>query len=155
MRKSYFPHDPSAPGPLRATVARRVRFEEADPLGIVWHGRYASYFEDARESLGDGLGIGYRDFFARGLSIPLRRFTVDYLAPLAYPEEFTVDAVLHWSEAMRLNYEFALRGADGMLRATGASVHLLVDKSLNLQMTAPDFYREFLDRWRAGEISVP
>ena len=69
--------------------------------------------------------------------------------------ERTVEAILHWSEAMRLNYEFALHGVDGTLRATGASVHLLVDKGLNLQMTAPDFYREFLDRWRDGEIAVP
>lgn len=153
--KSYFPSDPTAPAPLRASVSRRVRFEESDPLGVVWHGRYASYFEDAREKLGNLLGIGYSDFFAKGLSIPLRRFTVDYLRPLTYPEDFTVEALLHWSEAMRLNYEFILRGADGSVRATGCSVHLLVDESLSLQMTVPDFYRDFLDRWRSGEILLP
>jgi len=152
MKKSYFRHDPQAPPPLRAVVSRRVRFEEADPLGIVWHGRYASYFEDAREHLGSSLGIGYTDFFSQGLSIPLRSFSVDYLRPLTYPEEFTVEAVLHWTEAMRLNYEFTVRGPGGDVRATGCSVHLLVDSKLNLQLTAPDFYRSFLERWRSGEL---
>jgi hypothetical protein len=29
-----------------------VRFNEADPLGIVWHGHYIRYFEDGREAFG-------------------------------------------------------------------------------------------------------
>ena len=152
MRERYFPTDPSGPPPLRATVPGRVRFEEADPLGIVWHGRYASYFEDARECLGDRLGIGYTHFFSKGFSIPIRRFTVDYLSPLAYPSEFSIEAILHWSEAMRLNYEFIIRAHDQTICATGACVHLLVNRDMSAQLTMPDFYRDFLDRWRAGEL---
>ena len=154
MKKGYFPIDPLAPPPLRIKVSRRVRFEEADPLGIVWHGRYASYFEDARERLGNSLGIGYTDFFVRGLSIPLKRFVVDFLHPLAYPEEFFVEAILHWSEAMRLNYEFVIHNVSHTVCATGCTVHLLVDRELNLQMTTPEFYRKFLDRWRAGKVEI-
>ena len=152
MKECYFPNDPSAPRPLRASVTRRVRFEEADPLGIVWHGHYASYFEDAREHLGDSLGIGYLTFFERGLSIPIRRFTVDYLSPLAYPDNISIEAILHWSEAMRLNYEFVIRSR-GVVCATGVCVHLLVSRSGTVQLTMPDFYRDFLDRWRAGEFN--
>jgi len=137
------------------TAARRVRFEEADPLGIVWHGCYASYFEDARERLGDRLGIGYLDFFSRGFAIPVRRLTVDYLRPLAYPDELCIEAALHWSEAMRLNYEFTITARGGVC-ATGFCVHLLVGRDdRSIQLTMPDFYREFLDRWRAGEINLP
>lgn len=153
--KNYFPNDPCTPLPLREVVSRRVRFEETDPLGIVWHGRYASYFEDAREQLGNSLGIGYADFFAHGYSIPIRRLTVDYLCPLAYPEIFTIEAILHWSEAMRLNYEFIIRTQEGDIRATGCTVHLLVDSSMSLQMTIPDFYRSFLDQWSDGKFYKP
>jgi len=156
MKERYFPNDPAAPPPLRVTVARRVRFEEADPLGIVWHGRYASYFEDARERLGDTFGIGYMAFFSRGFSIPIRRFTVDYLNPLAYPDELGIEAILHWSEAMRLNYEFIIR-ARGIVCATGCCVHLMVKRDGRdraVQLTVPDFYREILDRWRAGELNL-
>lgn len=27
----------------------RVRFNETDPLGIVWHGNYITYFEDGEK----------------------------------------------------------------------------------------------------------
>ena len=38
--KCYFPQSPSFPPVLMATSERRVRFEEADMLGMVRHGRY-------------------------------------------------------------------------------------------------------------------
>ena len=46
-RRAYFAAVPDAPPPLRVDVGRKVRFEEVDSMGIVWHGHYASYFEDA------------------------------------------------------------------------------------------------------------
>ena len=30
----------------------KIRFNETDPLGIVWHGHYITYLEDGRESFG-------------------------------------------------------------------------------------------------------
>ena len=48
-----------------------VRFNEADPLGIVWHGHYIRYFEDGREDFGKQFGIGYLDFYKNGLVIPV------------------------------------------------------------------------------------
>ena len=41
----------------------RVRFNETDPLGIVWHGYYITYFEDGREAFGRQHGISYLDVF--------------------------------------------------------------------------------------------
>jgi len=52
----YFPSTPDAPPPLVAQVNRKVRFEEVDTLGIVWHGRYPSYIEDGRTAFGEKFG---------------------------------------------------------------------------------------------------
>jgi len=49
----------------------RVRFNDADPLGIVWHGNYVSYFEDGRESFGRKHGLTYLDVHQHGFSTPL------------------------------------------------------------------------------------
>ena len=59
MIKPYFPSSKEQPLPLRIQAKRRVRFEEVDSLGFVWHGRYPSFFEDARTALGDKYDIGY------------------------------------------------------------------------------------------------
>ena len=152
MLKPYFTDPKDAPAPLRIRVERRVRFEEVDALGIVWHGRYASYFEDARSTLGDNYGIGYLDLYRNGIVAPIKKLHADYHRPLTYPEDFTVEAVLHWSDAARINYEFIIRDRMGLIVTTGYSVQVMVDKENNLYMVSPAFYREFCARWKAGEL---
>ena len=46
-----------------------VRFNETDPLGIVWHGNYITYFEDGREAFGRHFGISYLDIQKSGFSL--------------------------------------------------------------------------------------
>jgi acyl-CoA thioester hydrolase len=150
--KPYFKTQPDSPAPLRLQVERRVRFEEVDALGIVWHGRYASYLEDARSALGDNYGIGYLDLFRNGIIAPIKKMHIDYHLPLTYPEDFTIEGILHWSDAARINYEFIIRNSKGGTVATGYSVQVMLDQEKNLYMVAPHFYQEFCRRWKAGEL---
>ena len=83
---------------------RTIRFEEVDPLGIVWHGRYPSYFEDARVALGDRYGIGYADFHRERVAAPIKQMQTNYILPLRFGERCTITALLHWTEAARINY---------------------------------------------------
>ena len=152
MLKPYFTDKKDGPEPLRIMVGRRVRFEEVDALGIVWHGRYASYFEDARSALGDSYGIGYLDLFRNGIVAPIKKLHADFHRPLTYPENFTVEGILHWSDAARINYEFIIRDIKGIVVTTGYSVQVMLDRENNLYMVSPAFYQEFCRRWKAGEL---
>lgn len=150
MNKPYFARREGDPPPLRAIVQRRVRFEEVDPMGIVWHGRYVGYFEDGRVALGSLYGIGYEDFFRHVVPAPVRKLQIDYLTPLRFRDDFEIEAILHWSDAARLDFEFLIRGADGRLVATGCSVQLMLDQAGELLLLPPPFVREFRERWQAG-----
>jgi len=153
MRKPYFARREGDPPPLRTLVQRRVRFEEVDPMGIVWHGRYPGYFEDGRVALGSRYGIGYEDFFRHGVPAPIRRMQIDYLAPLRFQEEFEVEALLHWSDGARLDFEFLIRDADGGLVATGCSVQLMLDPAGGLLLLPPPFVRAQREQWQAGAFA--
>ncbi len=148
----YFPLRPGCPPPLRLAVERRVRFEEVDPLGIVWHGRYPSYFEDARVALGDRFGVGYHDFYAQGVVTPIKRLQVDYARPLRFGEVATVEGILHWSEAARIDFEYVIRDGTGQVATTGCSVQLLLGEDQQVLLVFPPFYEAFRARWRAGEL---
>lgn len=152
MRVPYFPSKKGYPPPLRATVERQVRFEETDPLGIVWHGRYASYFEDARSAAGDKYGIGYLDLHRNGIIAPIRIIHSDYHHPLRYNETFSIEGVIHWTEAARINMEYIIRNKDGLLTTTGYTVQIMLDMEDNLLLISPPFYKEFRERWRTGQI---
>jgi acyl-CoA thioester hydrolase len=149
--KPYFKYQ-AGPPPLTVNCQRRVRLEEVDALGIVWHGRYAGYLEDGREEIGRRYGLSYVEFKEAELVLPIRTLHVDYLAPLRYLETFTVETTLHWHEAARLNMEYKIYNQNGELTTRGYSVQMMVDLAGGLLLEAPLFYRDFQRRWQAGEI---
>ena len=48
---------------LTAEKEIEVRFSEVDSMGIVWHGSYSLYFEEAREEFGRKYDLGYLKIF--------------------------------------------------------------------------------------------
>lgn len=153
MTPPYFPQLQGGPAPLRATVARQVRFEEVDPLNIVWHGRYPSYFEDARVAFGEKFGLGYLDCYEQGILTPIKKMHVDYFRPLRFPDPFTVEGILHFTPAARLNFEFVIRNRAGEVATTGYTVQMLLDREQEVMLIPPPFIQEFLRRWQEGELS--
>lgn len=147
----YFTPQPSDPKPLEKSVFRTVRFNEIDPMGILWHGHYIGYFEDARVALGDAYGIGYQDFFNQGIKLPVRQVHADYLASLVYGQTYEVKARLFYTDAVRLNYDFTILDAQGKICTRGYSVQLLVDKDNNLLLERPAFYEKFCRAWKEGK----
>ncbi|WP_320172117.1 acyl-CoA thioesterase [Maridesulfovibrio sp.] len=150
-RKGYFPVIPDAPAPLRLTVERSVRFEEVDPMNIVWHGRYPGYFEDGRVALGDKYGIGYLDLYRYGVAAPIKKMQIDYIKPLRFGETFSIETLLHWTEAARMNYEFIIRDSSGEKVTTGYTVQLFLQDN-ELMMYQPDFFAELCEKWKAGKL---
>lgn len=152
MEKPYFISNKEDPPPLRIEVSRRVRFEETDPLGIVWHGHYASYFEDARVALGEKYGIGYLDYYENNVTAPIKKMHIDYHRPLRFLEEFTIEGILHWSDALRINNEFILRDRDNRITTTGYTVQVLLDRDSNLMLVPPPFIKTFREKWKSGDL---
>lgn len=152
MSRAYFPPQEGAPPPLRVIVERQVRFEEVDPLNIVWHGRYPSFFEDARVAFGEKYRMGYLDCYERGILCPIKQMHLDYFRPLRFQERFSIEGILHWSSAARLNFEFIIRNQAQEITTTGYTVQMMLDTELNLMLIAPPFVNDFLERWEKGII---
>ena len=119
-----------------------VRFNEADPLGIVWHGHYVRYFEDGREAFGKVHGISYLDCYSHGLAIPVVSVQCNYSKPLRYGDTVLVETTYVDSAAAKLVFDYRIFEAKGRtLVAHGSSVQVFVDaKSFELQLTLPPFF---------------
>ena len=152
MRKPYFQPVPGSPPPLRMIVKRRVRFEEVDSMGIVWHGRYAGYFEDGRVALGHKYGISYSDFIRHRNPVPIRQINIEYIEPLFFEDDIEIEAILHWSEAARINFEYIIR-KEGNNACAGYTVQLMLDENLELLLAAPPFYFDFMEKWKKGLLA--
>ncbi|WP_321491748.1 acyl-CoA thioesterase [uncultured Desulfobacter sp.] len=153
MKKPYFKSVPNAPAPLRGTVTRSVRFQEVDMLTIAWHGHYTSYFEDARVALGDRLNVGYMDFYNNGILAPVKTVHVDFIRPLKFKDEISIECIFHYTEAARLNSEYIIRDAQGQVAATGYLIQMMLNTDYELFLTQPEFLKDFCARWKAGTLS--
>jgi acyl-CoA thioester hydrolase len=150
-RRRYF-EKIEGPDSLIAVAKRRVRFEEVDFLKIVWHGHYVSYLEDGRRAFGDKYGLSYSQFIESGTPAPIVQLHLDYLNPLRFDEEFTVQAILHWTDALRLNFEYLITGSDDTLAARGYSVQLLMEPDGGLLLRPPGWLVQFKEDWQGGRL---
>src|SRR6478735_5400631 len=109
-----------------------VRFNEADPLGIVWHGHYVRYFEDAREAFGRKYNCGYLDFYKNGFVVPVVKLDCDYKKSLRYGDTVVVEATYHPSLAAKIIFTYQLFNvATGELVAKGSSTQVFLDVETN------------------------
>ncbi len=151
--KTYFERTAGVPDPIVIEVKHRVRFNEADPMAIVWHGRYPLFFEEASEELGRRCGLSYKDFYEAGLRAPIVELHIDYYKPLFLDEEFTIRASLIWHEGSRLNTEFHLIKQDGSIATSGYMVQLFTDhRTGEACIVSPELVDRVRRRWKAGEF---
>ena len=124
-----------------------VRFSEVDSMGIVWHGAYALYFEDAREAFGAKYDLGYLDIFGAGYYAPLVDLSFSYKQPLKYRQKARIDIFYKNCDAAKIIFEYEIRSLeDKSLIATGRSVQVFLDKQYQLVWTNPSFYEEWKNR---------
>ena len=120
MRVSVEPSLKPADYPFTHRI--RVRFAETDAMGIVHHGRYLPFLEEARVAYLRHLGHPYMALRAQGFEYAVLECFVRYRKPLRFDEEVDVHLVL--AVASRTTFQMAyLLTVDGEIRATGVTVH--------------------------------
>lgn len=125
-----------------------VRFNEADPLGIVWHGHYIRYFEDGREAFGNMYGVGYLEVYKHGFVIPVVSVQCDFKRSLRYGDRVIVETKYIPCDAAKMKFNYHLfNAATGELVATGSSVQVFLDKEGSvLQLANPPFFEAWKNK---------
>lgn len=142
---SYFPPDEKAP--LVAECFRRVQFDEVDPLRIVWHGRYVSYFEQGRNEWGRKFGFSYHEMVKNGFAAPIAQLHVDYLYPLQYDELIRITTQCHWTESAKMNFSYEIYTENGTRSARGYTVQAYTDLAGRPLLLRPEFAERFYQKW--------
>lgn len=133
---------------LSVTKPFDIRFSEVDSMGVVWHGHYAMYFEDAREEFGKKYHLEYLFMYDQGFFEPLVELTFKYKKPLIYGMKPEITITYRPTEAAKIVFDYEIRDtATGEVYVTGHSVQVFMDKT-NYQMVlySPDFYEEWKKR---------
>ncbi len=134
---------------LTHRTAMNVRFNEADPLGIVWHGHYLRYFEDGREDFGKAYGLSYLDFYSHGIAVPVVSAECQYKKPLRYGDQMIIETTCVNLVSAKLQFEYKIfDAANNALVAYGSTIQVFVDaKTFELQLTNPDFFENWKNKY--------
>lgn len=152
MRKRKI-HERAYP-PLQCVIERRVRFEEVDALAYMWHGRYASWFEDGREAFGGYHGISYFDFYDVDVALPIKTFSVTYMAPLMYGKSYIIETSLLWNDACLIEYAYRILNDAGSVMTKAETTQLMLTRGDDILLDPPAFYKAFCEKWKNGEIEA-
>jgi acyl-CoA thioester hydrolase len=129
---------------LTASKEIEIRFHEVDSMKIVWHGTYASYFEDAREVFGKKYSLGYLYIADSGFYAPLVDLRIQYKKPMIYGQKARIDISYRNTEAAKIVFDYEIYDIeDGSLIATGYTVQVFLDAQYQLVWSNPPFYEEW------------
>lgn len=121
-----------------------VRFSEVDSMGIVWHGNYALYFEDARELFGAKYHLEYMHMFEMGFYAPLVDLRFRYKKAIKYEDKIKVIIKFHDTDAAKIMFDYEILNREtGELMATGQSTQVFLDLNYNMVLEVPAFFIEW------------
>jgi acyl-CoA thioester hydrolase len=102
--------------PLRGfTLEIPVRFAECDSYGVVWHGHYVLYLEQAREALTARHGFTAARALGMGYKVPVTRMELRYRAPARADQTVRVTARLRPPLVARFVMDYEVRSEAGDL----------------------------------------
>lgn len=138
---------PETPPLQGHSVVIPVRFAECDQYSVVWHGHYALYLEQARESVTAQFGFTATKALALGYRVPITRMEIRYRLPARPDSSIRVTARLRKPEVARLVLDYEVRGEpDGALLATAETEQVIVNRQGELLLRLPKALEELVEK---------
>ena len=127
-----------------------IRFEDADPAGIVFYPRAIALAHGVVEDLIRQTELGWHGWFDHhGLAAPVRHAEADFLAPMRAGETLRARAWVEKFGDTSGTFVVEFLGQEGETRARICTVHVLVDRSTKLPVALTPEVRRALEQFVA------
>src|ERR1700754_4407369 len=125
-------------GAIAAEVEVEVAFHDVDLAGVVWHGHYVKYLENARWAVMERIGFGLEAMLASGYLWPIISVEVKYVRAAGYGDQLGVQASLvEWETRLVINYRI-LDCKDESRVGRAQTVQAAIDKDTHtMQWVSP------------------
>ena len=123
------------------SIKIKVRYCETDQMGLVHHGSYINYFEEARISWISNLGFSYSEMEKSGIILPVSKLNVSYLRPAYFDDVLVVNVELAELPTSRLIFNYTIKNKDEIV-VTGTTVLAFLNKETKKPVRCPDYMLE-------------
>lgn len=141
----------------------RVRYQETDQMGVVYHTNYLNWFEIGRTELVRELGYPYAKLEQAGLLLPVTHAELEFKQPARYDDIIRIYIRIAELTPLRIQFDAELRRIDqdcnlsergllpagvepvGELLVKGCTKHVWVNKEwkpVRVSKLIPDIYQK-------------
>jgi acyl-CoA thioester hydrolase len=107
----------------------RAQPHHTDYAGIVWHGTYVAWMEEARVECLRSIGIEFADLVALGCDLPVVELSLRYHRPIRMGMAAVVKTRMADIEGVRINWDYQIQSLDGQeLYLTGRVTLVAIDR---------------------------
>lgn len=107
----------------------RVQPHHTDYAGVVWHGSYIAWMEEARVECLRSIGINFAELVALGCDLPVVELAIRYHRPIKMGVDAVVRTRMADLEGVRINWDYQIQSSDGKeLYATARAILVAVDR---------------------------
>ena len=110
-------------------------------MGLVHHGSYINYFEEARIAWISNLGFSYSEMEKSGIILPVSKLNVNYLRPAYFDDDLLVSVEIAELPTSRLIFNYTIKKEEEVI-VTGTTVLAFLNKETKKPVKCPDYMLE-------------
>ncbi|MYL33276.1 YbgC/FadM family acyl-CoA thioesterase [Pontibacillus yanchengensis] len=126
----------------------KVRYQETDQMGVVYHANYLVWFEIGRTAFIEDLGFYYHDMEESGIVSPLVDANIQFKKPLRYGQTATVKTWLDYYDGLKVIYAYEIQTPEGEAAVMGKTQHVCVKKEnfrpVSIRRVFPEWHKAYL-----------
>ena len=110
------------------SLRRRVLPQHTDHAGVMWHGAYLGWLEEARVEALAAVGLAYGDIAASGLALPVISLRLTYRKELLHGDMVVLSSLVLPRQGVRLPWRSRFINGAGELAAEAQVELVAVDR---------------------------
>ncbi|RLD21361.1 MAG: acyl-CoA thioesterase [Bacteroidetes bacterium] len=126
---------------MELTIEIKIRYDEVDKMGYVYHGNYAKFFHLSRTELLRTVGLCDKSLEEHDILLPVIEMNIRYLKPVFYDDIIKVSTRLLKTSFTKMFFEHNVYNANNELINKGTSTLALVDLDSRKPIRMPEFIK--------------
>ena len=132
-------------------IRKETMPQHTDHAGVLWHGYYLNWLEEARIDALSKVGIKYIDLIKDGYEMPVVSIEIKYKSPILHGEEILIESEFVINESPRIKINSNFIGRNNIITTSSSIDLVLINKeNFSIVRKKPKFLLEALDNLKNG-----
>ena len=136
-------------------IRKETMPQHTDHAGVLWHGYYLNWLEEARLDALSKVGIKYIDLVKDGYEMPVVSIEIKYKSPIFHGEVILIESEFIINESPRIKINSNFLGRNNIIMTSSSIDLVLINKeNFSIVRKKPRFFLEALNKLKNGPKST-